>query len=174
MRTIPLETVEERWREVLRTRPENLQPLVEDFASRQPWLLSYLLTVGGKDLNEAARSALFLYGYIIWRIMGQENPHLKQIDDDLIVAVDEENARFMDRIGVLEETEFFRVVEEILKQHPQQPLLRVTIEALIEEASAGDFNDFMAGLIFVYLKNVIDCIQRADEMREPGSLSGTN
>ncbi len=173
MRTIPLETIVERWHEVLRTRPDNLQLLVEDFASRQPWLLSYLLTAGGRDLNEEARSALFMYGYIIWRIMEQENPHLKQIDDDLIIAVDEENARFMDRIGVLEETDFSQVVNEVLKQHPQQPLLRATIEALIEEASTGDFSDFMAGLIFVYLKNVIDCIQRADEMWEPGDSSDT-
>ncbi len=163
MRTIPMNTVLERLEEVMQTRLEDVQLVVQEFASRQPWLLSYLLTVGGKDLNEEARSVLLMYGYFIWRIMEQENPHLKQIDDELILKVDEENARMLDRIGVLEEMEFFQMVNKILENHPQLPLLRVTIEVIIEEASQGEFDDFMAGLIFIYLKNVIDCIHRADE-----------
>ncbi|MCM8774380.1 MAG: hypothetical protein NC820_06580 [Candidatus Omnitrophica bacterium] len=135
--------------------------LVNLTQKQQPFVLAYLLGVGGDTLNRDERELLLYIGIVVWQIMSQGDLPLKKITSEVLEETEEENMKMLEYLEDEPEASFIDIVEKIINDYPQPEVLIYVVEALMEEPEEGVLiRDENIGIMTIYLKTIIDCFDK--------------
>ena len=128
---------------------------------QHPFVLVYLLAVGSDILNEDERELLLYLGMVIWQIMSQGDTPLTKVTEDDLDKAEEANMKMLEYLEGESEAGFMDVTEKMISNYGQPEVLKYAVEALMEEPEEGCLiRDENKGIMMIYLKTVIDCLNR--------------
>lgn len=162
MEIISEEVVEKIWKEVGSISLRDAPTIAKRFQKLQPFLSTYLLAVGGDELNRDEGELLFYLGLVVWKIMSKGDKDLREVSSE---AIEETEKKNWDMITYLSEEnkdfDFIKTVESIIKEYNQKNVLKYIVEALEEhDPEEVNLRDENIGQMFIYLKTVIDCLDQ--------------
>jgi hypothetical protein len=99
---------------------------------------------------------------MIWHIVSDAVSKIPEISGDVLEDCEEKNIAMLEYLAGEPESDFFDTVETIMTKYPQAQLLRYIIDRLLEEPEKGiNLNADNVGMMVIYLKTIIDCIDSA-------------
>ena len=156
---ISAETVTQIWQRMAQTSLSDVPDLIARMKDRQPVVLAYLLAAEGLDFDRNELERILYIGMVVWQIMGQEQGRLLKVTRQGIIQAEEANYDFLDRMEAASEEEIAQLAEKMMQDYPEPHVLRYILEAITEEEEDADetpMRDDYKGLVFVYLKTVLD------------------
>ncbi|TAK41221.1 MAG: hypothetical protein EPO28_08900 [Saprospiraceae bacterium] len=131
-----------------------------EFASRQPSLLSFLISEQEGALSEEEREFLFYLATVIWKSVELENPGLPAADSERISDAEEANWAILD---ASQKRSFREQLDLFFENYPEEDLLAFVEDALtIDEEDLEDetFHLTSEGVepMFISLKTMIDVL----------------
>jgi hypothetical protein len=165
MNPIPVETVESRQARIAHLPEEALEELIDQASEEQPFMLAYLMSAGETEFNESEQELLLYVGVVAWQIMREENVPIRSISEEDLEAAEETNRQLVEYLEGESEYELLDTVETVIANYNQGPLLRLVIESVMDEEE-GAYDDLepvrdeMKGMLILYLKILIDCLDR--------------
>ncbi len=163
MRPIPFSVVERTYNEMSRFGFDKIKRVINKMGKEQPYLLTYLLATGDREFNQAERELFVYLGVGIWCTMTYGDKPLPMVLPVLIDEIEKDNLKMLDSLEKMDEEAFVKYVEKIIENYPQPELLFYVVNALIEEQEI-EIGPDKIGVMFVYLKIVMDAFQKASEM----------
>jgi len=161
MKTIPQETVAAAWDRMCELSDKQARDLAGRMQEEQPFLLVYLLASEDEDTADEDRGWLLELGAFVWSVMSAGKPALRAVTAEELDAAEAANAKLLAQLDDLAEAEWPDVSARLLKGYNQAPLLSCLIEVLVsEEEDSPDLAGDETGAGFLYLKTVIDCLDR--------------
>src|SRR5690554_2461383 len=163
MNTVPLTTVERTWREIESMSPVKGEELIKLINKEQPVLLAYLLAAGEKMLSEKERELLVYLGVIVWRIMSQETKKPAKVNENLLFTNEDANLALLRKIGK-DRDRITAGAAALLDNYNQLHILSYTVNFLMEGATRAkgfQIREEKKGIMMIYLKTVIDCLDEA-------------
>jgi hypothetical protein len=161
MRTIPPAVIDEAWRRVNTSSPDEARSLAERMQQEQPFIMVYLLAAEESMLDEKERGSLLMLGATIWQIMSGSGPPLHQVGDAELETAEEANIRALEDLGSGSEMAHMEAMQRLIKHYNQMPLLGAVVEALMDgNPDEPDLAPEHLGLALIHLKTVIDCLDR--------------
>ena len=161
MNTISAEIVEQTWEEMSVMSPSKIPKIMDQLTKKHPIILAYLMASGNDILNQDERELLLYLGIVVWRIMSQGNTPLPEVPEDILDEVESKNFNMLEYLEGESETDFFDAVELITNNYNQPEVLKYVVEALMEDDDEEiDISDENKGMMMIYLKTVIDCLDR--------------
>lgn len=158
MKPISADVVEKTWKRMGSMSVQKAAELIYLMEEQQPFVLAYLLGVGGDTLNRDERELLLYLGEVVWQIMSQGDTPLTKITGDVLDEVEESNWKMIEYLQGESEAGFIDTVREIINNYGQPEVLRYVVEALMEEEEEGCLiREERKGTMLMYLKTVIDC-----------------
>jgi len=121
--------------------------------------------VDGDALNMDEREVLLYLGVVVWQIIsrkgkGEDTP-LPEITEDILDNAVKSNEKMIESLENESSDDFIASVRKMVKNNSHPELLKVVVEALMEEPEDGCvMRDENKGMMMVYLKTVIDCFSR--------------
>lgn len=162
METISARTVEKTWRRMSTMSPEGFPQIIDKLSSEQPAVLVYLLASGEDLFNLDERELLLYLGVVVWQIMAQGSTELREVTDETLDAVEDANLGMLEYLEDETEADFVETVEKIYTNYNQPEVLRYVVEALWEEEEEdAEIREEMKGMIFLFLKTVIDALDKS-------------
>ncbi len=167
MKVISNEVIDRTWAEINNLAPQELVKLVEKLGREQPAILAYLMAAGMNDLSQEEHELLVFYGLSLWQMVNEAGFALQEISLDDLMQAEENNMKMLEYLSQESESDLIKTVETIWKGYNQKGLLMYIIEALIEESEPEEEalieDDESRAYIFICLKTLIDCLDRAGE-----------
>ncbi len=161
MKTISAKIVDQTWRKMAIMSPLQIPKLVNKFANEQPVIFAYLLAAGEDLLNQDEKELLLYLGTVIWQIMSQGSTPLPKVTEETLYALEDSNFKMVEYLEGEPEADIENTVAKIYSSYNQPEVLRYVAEALFEEDEEGEeIREEMKGIIFIYLKTVIDCFDK--------------
>ncbi len=162
MKPISSKIVEKTWKRIGGMSPAEMPKLVSLMNRKQPFIIAYLMGVGGDTLNQDERELLVYLGVVVWQIMSQGSVSLPKITGEALDKAERVNMKMLEYLEAELEPGFTQVVKTILNSYNQIEVLRYVVEALMEESEeeACLIRDESKGLLLLYLKTVIDCLDK--------------
>ncbi|MDZ7341032.1 MAG: hypothetical protein ONB27_06705 [candidate division KSB1 bacterium] len=160
MKTISAETIDQAWRDLAVMLPGTFTNVVGDFAQEQPFILSYLMAVDEEQLNEDERELLVFLGTIIWRIMSQGDVPLAKATAEKIFAAEDNNVNMFRNFQGKDQSDYYEAITNMLQSYNQTELLNFVISVLTEEDEESNVREDNLGMMMIYLKTVIDCLDK--------------
>jgi hypothetical protein len=162
MRTITGEEVDRAFQRVDTLPPELIESLVNEMSRKQPYLQTYLLAVGGDLLSDDEREVLNFLGTVVWRAFELSGGHVHQVNSEDLERAENASLAMLKYLEGEQITEFDAVAQAVVSKTNQPELIGFVVEALMEASEPGaEFREENAGLAFLYLKSVIDCLDQA-------------
>jgi len=160
MKPISPDIVEKTWKKMIRVSSfQETQRLVNLMSKKQPIILAYLMAVGSDLFNQDERELLFYIGMVVWQIMSQGSTPLPKIKEKTLDKTEKLNMKMIEYLKGKSDTDFTNAAENLINNYPQPEVLKYVIEALIEKTEEGCLiRDENKGLMAIYLKTVIDCL----------------
>jgi len=160
MEPISPEIVEKTWKKMAQmSSPQETQKMVTLMSKKQPFILAYLMAVGSDIFNQDERELLFYIGMNVWQMMFQGSTPLPKIKGKILDKTEKANMKMIEHLKDKADIEFIDSVEKIINNYSQPELLKYVIEALMEETEEGcQIRDENIGIMAIYLKTVIDCL----------------
>lgn len=164
MHTIPFEIAEDIFDEINAYNEDKITELVEVMGDEQPFLMVYMISAGEDELNEGEHELLFFLGTYIWMAMKKQSSSLGAVTEEVFDLVEEKNSKMLEYLSEESEMGLESFVEALLKDYKQSELLRLIVEVVEEEDDEEEedeesmIREEMKGIIFIYLKIVIDCL----------------
>lgn len=161
MRTVPPEIVHEIRDRLADTNPEEVQQLMDRMADEQPLILAYLMA-SQEQLGQGAQEGLLLVlGALIWESFSAIQSPLPQVAEDELDQAEETNIRMLETLAEDSEFGYLEAVEKMMTTYNQMPLFGVVLEELMSDfEDEPELADDYVGLAMIYLKTVIDCLDR--------------
>lgn len=98
-------------------------------------------------------------GMMVWYIAEKTGEVIPEISAELLEEKEKVNIKMLEYLAGEPEAEFFETVETIMSKYRQAELLRYIIDKLMEEPQKGvAIHEDNMGIIVMYLKTIIDCI----------------
>ena len=167
MRTLTSDEIAPIWMAKEDMEPEEAPRLVERLERRQPNLLSYLLATGGDILEQEERSVVFFMGVLLWYVIDSLEIEVPEIPLEMLVSTEEKNFEMLEYLAGEPDSEFMSTVEKIMDQYNQSDLLHYIIGKIMEEPEKDvQVSENHIGVMAIYLKTVIDCI---DTITQPST-----
>jgi hypothetical protein len=161
MNKISAEIVERTWKEMSTMSPLNYPKLITKFSKEQPFILTYLMAVEDERFNEDERELLLYLGTVIWRMMSKGNNPSPEVNENMIGEAEQKNIRMLEYLEGEIEADFYDTTAKIIESYNQPEVLRYVVEALMEEDEDDvEIYPENIGLMMIYLKTVIDCLDR--------------
>lgn len=139
MEPISADTIEKTLQKMEKMSLTDIQKLMDKMGEEQPYVLAYLMAIGGNSLNLDERELLVYLGTVVWQIMSQGSEPLAQVSGEILDEFEEKNWQMVEYLQGEPDADFDTTVETIFKNYPQSEVLRYVIEALMfetkEEAS---------------------------------------
>jgi hypothetical protein len=159
---ISKEVVEKTWKDMAATSLRDAPAIAKRFQKLQPFLSTYLLAVGGDELNRDERELLFYLGLVVWKIMAKGDKKLEEVSSEAIEEAEKKNLNMVNYLSEEnKDFDFIKTVESIIKEYNQKNVLKYVVEALEEhDPEEGNLRDESIGPMFIYLKTVIDCLDQ--------------
>jgi len=160
MNTIPARTVDEITEELFFLDNELVfEQMVNDLGEDQPFIFTYLMTIGEGDFNDEEREMMLLLGVIIWRIMSKEKETLPTVSEESLDKVEQENMPLLEQLAEDEST-FASSARGLLRDYNQPEILSYVIESVVAEAEESEVREVNQGIMIIFLKIVIDCLDK--------------
>lgn len=161
MKTIPIEIIDRCWEEITALDPSQMAAAMEQMSGEQPAILAFLMAGEDQDCDEASHGTLIIVGYTIWRIISSQNENLRPVAIEELEQAEEANLAFLEKFDEGPEYQQQDFVQALLASYNQAPLLQATVEALMSgDEEHSEESDENAGILLLYLKSVIDCLDQ--------------
>jgi hypothetical protein len=162
MKTVPLETVLDTWDRHCGLGQEESRVMMKRFLDEQPFLGAYLLACDEQLGAESERSQLIPLVATIWDSLSlTRGRRLKQVQPRVIDRAEATNQRMLEQLEEVSEIEWKDSVTRLFLGYNQQPLLGFCIEILMaDDEEAPELAPERIGLELIWLKTVIDCLDR--------------
>ncbi len=167
MQSIPDEVVRKTFEEMSVLEPEEIKILINKMGEEQPYVLAYLFEIGEHEFNEPEKDLFFYLGIGIWLMMSNRYTPLPLVLPILLDEIEEENLKLLAALKKMDEKEFVDHIAQIMDNYPQKAILFYVVDLLIEEA---EMDQITMGLMFIYLKIVLEAFQKAIEMQQKKNL----
>jgi len=129
---------------------------------QQPFILTYLMATGNDILLMQEREALLFMGVMLWQIVHAVHDTIPQISGEDLDECEAKNVKMLEYLAGEPERDFMDTVEKIMAKYHQPELLRFIIDRLMEETDKGiEISDDNVGMMVIYLKSIIDCLDVA-------------
>lgn len=167
MQPISAEIVEKTWQKLARMKPAQAIKTVEEAGKKQPGVLAYLMGVGGDDFDEEEREIMLYIGLVVWEIMIQGNPSMREISLEDLEAAEDANFDMLEKLGEESTGDFISMIDTMLSRYNQPEVLKYVVEALMENEEGemvteiDDDDEDNRGFMLIYLKTVVDCLDAA-------------
>ena len=166
MQPISAEIVEKTWQKLAQMKPAEAIKMVEEAGKKQPALLAYLMGVGGDAFDQEEREIMLYIGFVVWKIMAQGNASLPVISLEDLEAAEDANFKLLEKLSEESPGDFISMVDSMLSRYNQPEVLKYVVEALMEDeegdmAMEADDEEENMGLMMIYLKTVVDCLDAA-------------
>jgi hypothetical protein len=161
MKTISGQIIDDTWKQINEATEEDAQELMDLMAKQQPFIVAYLLAVEETLMSRHERGQIILIGVILWQILNETKPGLRQINVEDLEAAEEVNVNFLEELEAGSEMDHMAALQELMTSYNQVGLLSAVIEALMagneeEPEMVGEH----VGLALLHLKTVIDCLDQ--------------
>ncbi len=160
MKKISLKDVERKFLELSQLDEKGIKSILRKMEKEQPYILTYLYVIG-EDYSESGREMLMSLGIMAWQIMLEAEENLPTIEPKLLDEMEERNMKMLEKMKDIEDEDFIKKTEELLKDYPQPDLLTMVVEMLFEEENDIELDE--RAMIFIFIKIVIDSLQKAGE-----------
>lgn len=161
MKPIPEAIVEATWKKIAEYPPLYANKLVDQINKEQPVILAYLLAVSeapfDEELNQDEKELLLYLGIVVWQIMGKGGK-LPHVTEEMIEEAETANFETLEKMA----DDFYESqIMQMLQNYNQFSVLQYVVEALMEEPDEDlEIRDEYKGIMMIYLKTVIDCLDR--------------
>mgnify|MGYP006267821657 CR=1 FL=1 len=147
-----------------------IEKLIDQIAEEQPFLFAYLVAMGEGDLNEDEHELLLFLGVEIWQMMSKGDQPLGQVSESHLDRLEQSNMQVLESLSGESEAEFLQQLYGMLEGYPQPEVLRHVMEVILEEET-DVVRPSNRGIMIIFLKIVIDCLQESAE-KEAGNFFG--
>ncbi|MCD6049729.1 MAG: hypothetical protein K0Q55_1132 [Verrucomicrobia bacterium] len=159
MNQVPRETIEAVWEKQMDFSDEEWSQWVDQFAQEQPALLVYL---GAADESvrdsEEETSELMPLAALIYDSL-RARTTLPVIDPEVIEEAEDANIALLQSLDDASEAEHHAVVEQLVNEYPQAPMIAFIMERLMEgNEETPDLAPDQIGMELLYLKTMIDAL----------------
>lgn len=163
MVSLSLDEIELLWQEMSAMKREDAPQLIEMMKMSQPDTVTYLLASGEDLLNPEERELIFFMGVLIWRVVTTLRSDIPTINMSQLIESESKNITMLEYLDGEPDGDFFSTVETIMAGYNQSELLRYVMKRLVEESDAsGKSNNDHVGIIVIFLKTFIDCLDVTD------------
>lgn len=137
---------------------EEIVKLVEAFSEAQPVLFTYLMTMGESDFDGDENELMLFMGVILWQTYLRSGIDLSPISEDHLDAIQEQNVKMLEYLAEEGEEGFEQVARTLMQESSQPQLLRFLVQIIFEEEDEL-IKPANQGIMFIFLKVVIDSIE---------------
>lgn len=165
MEAISEEKTERVWKKAAIMTPRQAQKIIHRIGQEQPVILAYLMAAGDDLFNQEERELLLYLGVVIWLIMIEGKTGLKKISEKILEEIENTNFKMIEYLEGEPDGHFAETVELIYSNYNQPAVLKYAVESLMESMEANDEqirNDNL-GMMLIYLKVVIDCLDKMSD-----------
>lgn len=159
MHQVPRETIEAVWEQQSEFSEEEWSQWVDRFAQEQPGLLVYLgaadqtVRESDDDISELMPLAALVYDSMRARFS------VPVIDPETIEDAEDANITLLRSLDNASEAEHHAVVENLVSQYSQAPLIAFIMERLMEgNEETPELAPDQVGMELLYLKTMIDAL----------------
>jgi hypothetical protein len=159
MQTLPVSVVEDAWHELSSGDAADVREWVARFRTEQPPLSGFLLAAEESVFQNDDRGPLLLFGVWAWLAFKKCGRGSHEITAEMIESALDENHKLLTALEHSTEKNIMDTAAEWTSNYRQMPLLAAMLEQLVGgdlDAPRG-VDDFL-GLITLYLKTTIDCL----------------
>ncbi len=162
MNPISSDVVEKTWNMIGEIPEHKASEMVNRMGEQQPLMLAYLMEAGDDELNREEREQLLYLGIVVWQIMLQGTSTPPVINEEILEGVEDVNIKMLEYVDGEPDSDFVDTIKKIMNNYNQPEILRYVVEALMEDTDEEESNirDENIGLLFIYLKTVIDCFDK--------------
>ncbi|MCI4667005.1 MAG: hypothetical protein MRZ79_02510 [Bacteroidia bacterium] len=158
MNTIPATVVDEITEELFFLENELVfEQMVNDLGEEQPFVFTYLMTIGENDFNEEERELMLVLGVIIWKIMSKGKDGLPTVSEQELDKVEQSNMPLLEKLAG-DESGFVSSARNLAVGYNQPEILNYIIDSVIAEEEEGEVREINQGIMIIFLKIVIDCL----------------
>lgn len=151
--------IDKSWRELEKLDLDDAPALIDNLGKEQPYMLTYLMATGNDILTQPERETLLFMGVMVWQIVSKSISKYPEIDITMLYDKETKNLSMLEYLAGEPETDFLDTVELIMTNYHQAELLQYTIDQLLEQPEKGvELSDENIGMIVIYLKTIIDCL----------------
>lgn len=136
---------------------QEVDRLIESFSNDQPVLFTFLMTMGEGDFDGPEQEVLLFLGLLVWKSLQNAGNDLPEIGEEHLDAVQEHNMMMLEYLTEENEEGFMQVARTLMEGSPQPALLRFLVEVIFED-EAEVIRPKNQGIIFIFLKIMIDGI----------------
>lgn len=160
MRTFNYDEIDTIWQQKAKLASIEAGSLVKTFEMAQPAVFSYLLSIDDDVLTDEERRILFFTGTLIWHTVNELEPNsLPELSPVQLIEKEQINLQMLEYLSGEPENELLSTVSKIMDNYHQNTLLQYVIEYITKEPEKNKlYNDDHTGLMVIYLKSFIDCI----------------
>ena len=157
MNTIPIETIQKVWDELEDNTEEAVASLIGKLSDEQAVVFVYLMAMGEDFFSEDEQELLFFLGMAIWKCMLEAGGKLDEVSEEVLAGAEEANMDLVMNMEKNDSESMEEHFEEILKDINQGPLFHFVLNQVLMETEEGTINETHFGIMFIYLKVVIEC-----------------
>lgn len=160
MRQLYFDEIDALWKQTSDSLISEATPLVNAFQTAQPAVFEYFLEIGEDILTQDERKMLFFTGTLIWYTVNKLEPDiLPELSPDQIFEKETNNLKMLEYLSGEPDNELLPTVSKIMNTYHQNTLLHYVIEYITTKPETGGlYNDDHTGLMVIYLKSFIDCL----------------
>lgn len=167
MNALTIEEIDQIWKKMEKLELNDVPKLVTNLGKEQPSILTYLMATGNEILDQQEREAMLFMGVMIWHIVSEIMSEIPEITIDMLEDCEENNMAMLEYLAGEPDSEFMDTTENIMAKYHQAELLRYIIDRLMEEPDKGiELNADNVGMMVIYLKTIIDCLDTAIPAKE--------
>ncbi|MEM7372678.1 MAG: hypothetical protein AAF587_28915 [Bacteroidota bacterium] len=133
-----------------------IMSLIDQLATEQPLILAYLMAMGEGDFDQDEREILLFFGAGIWKMMSHSPSPLPKVSEETLDQVETTNMAMLEYLAIESEEGFFEFAQQLQSNYAQPAILGFVIESVMEDEAIQDENK---GMMMIFLKVVIDCLQ---------------
>src|SRR5262245_48255716 len=163
MNTIPASVIEQAWERVSNASPKESKALAQHMQEQQPFVMIYLLAVDENLFDTEERGTLLMLGALIWQAMSVASHPLRQITHAELDEAETAHVDMLEELYEGSEMDYMETMRRLIADYIQMPLLASVMEALMEgHEDTPELAPDHLGMALIYLKTVIDCLDRSD------------
>lgn len=168
MRTVTKEEIVESAERIRDMTESESRKFAQRLEKEQPHILLYVSAIieRGDFEKEGDGDAFASLSSIVWRAMRRAAG--RPLEKIKAREIDAREERIMQLLRYAEgesEYSFPDLVRTWLKDYNQRPLMEFALEALLSPENPYDVSEESSGMIFTYLKVLIDCLDNAKPKR---------
>ena len=136
-----------------------LDALLDEFAETQPFLLTYLMSMGEEDFNEEEQEILLFLGIGIWKMMSPGLNSAEPVSETLLDAVRAQNEPLLESLSPEADSDFSDEIEALLPEYSQAAILAFILEEVDQDPDIRETNK---GSMAAFLKILVDVMDHEE------------